>query len=345
MTAKVRIIIGFCLMAMLLFTWTGAAAALPSDIQGHWAQQEISTCVSQGLSSGYPDGTFKPDNPITRAEFFTLINRAFGLTDMASPTFGDISTTDWFYNEIAKAIAAGYISGYEDNTIRPDNAIVRQEVAAILAKLQGLGNADETALQSYKDNDAIGAWAKTSVAAVVGSGLMKGYPDQTFSPLNPLTRAEALASLQRARDRLEDSRGEDRRGRKDKTPPRIKSAVIYISNKPYTVNISHKGLQGNINLSKIKDSANINRGLINVSEDAILHLQTTIPILNLPVEVDQELKAGSNKLKLFDVLSMVGPDGVYMSTLRKYLGNLATYTGTLTDAAGNVSTVSITIKM
>lgn len=205
MTAKARMLIVLCTAVFMLFAWTGVAGALPSDIQGHWAQQEISDWVNQGLSSGYADGTFQPDNPITRAEFITLVNRSFDFTAAADVTYSDVSSTDWFYNEIARAKAAGYISGCEDNTMRPDNAIVRQEVAAILVRLLDIQDIDETTLQIFHDAGAIQAWARPAVAAVVKSSLMKGYPDQTFLPESPITRAEALVSLQRALDSRQPS--------------------------------------------------------------------------------------------------------------------------------------------
>jgi len=90
----------------------GQAAVVLKDIGGHWAEDTIAKWVEQGLISGYTDGTFRPDNSITRAEFMALVNRAFGFNKKAAIGFFDVSATDWFYDEIAKAVKAGYISGY-----------------------------------------------------------------------------------------------------------------------------------------------------------------------------------------------------------------------------------------
>ena len=80
------------------------------------------------LHRGLPDGTFKPDNSITRAEFVTLVNKAFNMTAKAEIDFTDVPAGAWYYGEVAKAKAAGYIGGYPDNTMRPDNPISRQEL-------------------------------------------------------------------------------------------------------------------------------------------------------------------------------------------------------------------------
>lgn len=98
-----------------------AAFAQLADIKGHWAQRQITAWADKGLAAGYPDGTFKPDNQITRAEFVTLVNRAFNKQDAgARIDFTDINPSHWFYGEVTVAVAAGYMSGYNDRTGAPD---------------------------------------------------------------------------------------------------------------------------------------------------------------------------------------------------------------------------------
>ncbi|MHB8158870.1 MAG: S-layer homology domain-containing protein, partial [Desulfocucumaceae bacterium] len=173
--------------------------AQPSDIVGHWAEKQIGEWTDKGLAKGYPDGTFKPDSTITRAEFITMVNGSFGLSQSAAAGFSDVSATDWFAGEIAKAKAAGYISGYADGTIKPDNPISRQEAAAILAKISKLDTSGSLELlDSFKDSGAIPQWSRGAVGAVVAKGYMKGYPDQTYQPERFITRAEAIAALDKA---------------------------------------------------------------------------------------------------------------------------------------------------
>ena len=101
----------------------------PNDITGHWAEDVIREWLASGLASGYPDNTFRPDANISRAEFMTLVNKAFYLTQGQLINFKDVQVSDWYYDTIARAVAAGYISGYPDGTIRPEQSITRQEAA------------------------------------------------------------------------------------------------------------------------------------------------------------------------------------------------------------------------
>ncbi|WP_066633930.1 S-layer homology domain-containing protein [Desulfolucanica intricata] len=197
------------LTVMLILGLSGAAfAAGLSDINGHWAQKQIEEWVEQGLVAGYPDGTFKPDNSITRAEFVVLVNRAFSLNNDAECDFADVKTTDWFYEDVATAKAAGYISGYEDNTFRPTREISRQEAAVIVAKLLDLDTSEELdGLDKFVDADIIPSWAKASVNAVANAGIINGYPDKSFRGLNPITRAEAIVVLNAALGKVSDEQG------------------------------------------------------------------------------------------------------------------------------------------
>ena len=130
---KNTIILG--LTITLLLSLCSLVQAQPSDIQGHWAGSQINAWVDNGLAQGYPDGTFKPDNTISRAEFISLTNHAFAFTAAANSNFSDVAANDWFAGEIAKSQAAGYITGYQDGAMRPNQVISRQEVATIIAKI------------------------------------------------------------------------------------------------------------------------------------------------------------------------------------------------------------------
>src|SRR5690606_29503735 len=79
------------------------ADAEPSDLQGHWAGEPMSRWVSEGLISGYPDGTFKPDQVMTRAEFVKLMNTVFGLHIRDDHAFDDVRDSDWYAEPVAVA--------------------------------------------------------------------------------------------------------------------------------------------------------------------------------------------------------------------------------------------------
>ena len=167
-----------------------------SDIQNHWAVQQISDWNNQDLVGGYADGTFKPDNSITRAEFIALVNRAFGYTEEKPVNFSDVKVSDWFNSEVAKASVVGYIAGYPDGTFNPNSPISRQEAAAVLAKVLK-PKATQDKLAQFTDKTDIPSWSRTAINAIVEQGYMGGYPDHSFRALNPITRAEAIAVLDR----------------------------------------------------------------------------------------------------------------------------------------------------
>lgn len=165
------------------------------DLQGHWAQETLERWVERGLIQGYGDGTFRPSETITRAEFVALVNRAFGFTAEQPADFSDVPADDWFARDVMRAVAAGYVLGYEDGTFRPNDAISRQEVAVILARLLRLEDAAEAA-SAFSDAAEIAF--RGAVGAALLTGLIMGYPDGTFGPLRAVTRAEAVVLLDRA---------------------------------------------------------------------------------------------------------------------------------------------------
>jgi len=192
------------LMALMLMLTTivgivplkAFAATSVNDINGHWAQSQIQNMINKGFIAGYPDNTFRPNNTITRAEFITMTNRTFSFNGTAAINYTDVNNNDWFVKEIASAKAAGYISGYPDGSMRPNNQITRQEVAAIMVKVLRLDTGAGTeALNKFIDAASIPAWSRSAVAAMVKAGYLNGYPDGTFKALDPTTRAMAAVIL------------------------------------------------------------------------------------------------------------------------------------------------------
>ncbi|GEM_PF-996594 len=169
------------------------------DIAGHWAENGIKIWTTRELAGGYPDGTFRPDSPITRAEFLTLVNRAFSYTVAGQAIYSDVAETDWFAGEIAKAAAVGYLGGYPDGTVKPQNPITRQEAAALFAKILPPANfGKDKNKDKFTDQAQIPEWSQAAIATAVNGGYMNGYPDGTFQPARPITRAEAISVLDRA---------------------------------------------------------------------------------------------------------------------------------------------------
>lgn len=176
-----------------------AFAAGNSDIDGHWAESVIRSWLEQGLAGGYHDGTFRPNNQVSRAEFIVFANRAYKIKPVTSRVeFSDVPESAWYYEYVLSAVQAGIVSGYPDRTFRPQNYITRQEAAVILARLIDLETGGEDT-QEFKDDKDIAAWARESVRAVSKAGIMGGYPDGTFRPNNFITRAETIVVLELGR--------------------------------------------------------------------------------------------------------------------------------------------------
>ncbi|QMV42322.1 S-layer homology domain-containing protein [Cohnella cholangitidis] len=193
-------ILAVCL-TLSAFGQAAAAASSPSDIKGSWAEEILNNWVQKGWLKGYSDGSVHPNQNVTRAEFFTLINNALGLTAQTDIAFSDVKPDDWFYKQVAIAVKSGYIKGYKDGTVKPNANVSRQEVAVIAAALLKLPGAPQAA-DKFKDAASIGNWSKPAVGALTAIGVMKGHPDGTFMPTKSVTRAEAVVVIHNALDKL-----------------------------------------------------------------------------------------------------------------------------------------------
>ncbi|MBP1990162.1 S-layer homology domain-containing protein [Paenibacillus eucommiae] len=178
-----------------------------TDISGHWAEASIKQAVSQGMVSGYPDATFKPNQQVTRAEFIVMLMKGLKL-DTETTTLPFTSFTDaakigkWAEQAVAQAVQAGIISGYEDNTFRPNGAITRVEMAAMAARALNL-TLDAAAVTEFADDQEIPTWGKGAVAAVQQKGIVQGQVNHKFNPNGQATRAEALTVILRLLDSKE----------------------------------------------------------------------------------------------------------------------------------------------
>ncbi|NLU50415.1 MAG: hypothetical protein GXX09_08400 [Syntrophomonadaceae bacterium] len=152
--------------------------------------------AGKGLFTGYPDGSFRPAGPITRAEIAFLVAKAGGLSGYkpVRPTFKDVRPSHWAYEMIEAASRAGLIKGYTDGTFRPEARVSRAETASLVLRLtkEPLPSVDLPA--SVKDVRP-GFWAKNQVAAAIDAGMMGLTTQETFAPDQPATRAQAARAL------------------------------------------------------------------------------------------------------------------------------------------------------
>ncbi|WP_340514289.1 S-layer homology domain-containing protein [Cohnella sp. 56] len=171
--------------------------------EGYWAKGAIERAAALELVNGFPDGTFKPKKVVTRAEFVTMLARALtvpGGEEGAVSAFKDAALIgEWAKPSVAKALAAGWVKGFDDGTFKPNAPITRAEMTVIAVRALKL-ETSETATLAFGDANRVPTWAKASVAEAVKAGLIQGRENNTFAPADATTRAEAVVVLLRVFD-------------------------------------------------------------------------------------------------------------------------------------------------
>ena len=188
----------FSLFSTLASAEEAAVTNTGLDIEGHWAESSLQKWVDSGLLKGYEDGSIKPDKEITRAEFTALVNRAFHFEEKSEISFTDVEAASWKNEQIAIAVKAGYVKGYEDATFRPDQVVSREEAAIMVSRILGLEAGSVEELDSFTDKGLISGSSAASIAALVHEGLMQGMPGGTFDPKGGFTRAQSVTLLEAA---------------------------------------------------------------------------------------------------------------------------------------------------
>ena len=163
-----------------------------------WAYESITKMTKEGLMSGYRNGTFKPNDPLSREEAASLFSNMIGDTPsiMLASSFSDITSDRWSSLAIESVARANIISGYGDNTYRPEQYMSRQEFAVVADKFlhyQGYRTEDPTALDTihFSDQKFIAPWAQSSVRELALLGFINYSTKGLFNPEKYITRGEA----------------------------------------------------------------------------------------------------------------------------------------------------------
>lgn len=186
------------LMVCIMSVSSAAFAADFVDMPDDWSTSAIENAVANGLLTG-SGGYVYPNDNMTRAEMATIMVRACGATNDADiSAFTDVSTDDWFYSSMSKAVAMGAFNG-SDNKLNPDNNITRQEAFVVLSRVFALDvndDVDTSVIDSFKDGDSVADWAKSGVAAIISKGYVGGADGQ-LNPTANITRAEFAVVMDR----------------------------------------------------------------------------------------------------------------------------------------------------
>ncbi|WP_018394712.1 S-layer homology domain-containing protein [Bacillus sp. 37MA] len=178
-----------------LFAPFAQAASFKDVPNSHRFFDDIDFLSGAEIITGFPDGTFKPDQAVTRAQAAILIGKTFELDGTKRKTsFSDVNTSNTASGYIESAVEEGIISGFPNGTFRPGQTVTRGQMAIILAKAFGL---TETAGVDFADVSKTSA-AYPYIQHIVAAGITYGYEDGTFKPNNAVTRGQFAAFLSRA---------------------------------------------------------------------------------------------------------------------------------------------------
>jgi len=164
----------------------------------HWAYNYIKALSDAGMVNGYADGTFRPESPITRAEFVKVVLNSAGIEILSSlnSDFNDVDSEAWYNDYITTARGLGIISGYRDGTFRPDEPILRQE--ATKAILRAFDIATIRVIEPSFD-DVTEEWLDY-IETGVSYDLWHGRSERVFEPRDYITRAEVNKIVDRIWD-------------------------------------------------------------------------------------------------------------------------------------------------
>ncbi|UQZ37574.1 phosphoesterase [Paenibacillus sp. PK3_47] len=168
-----------------------------NDTASHWGASAITAAVKLRIVDGYGDGSFRPNAPVTRAEFAAMIARAFGLGSSTAPvTFQDTVST-WAAGYIGTLAEKGIVTGYEDGSFKPDARITRAEMVTIISRVLDLQVLAAGTQADFADvrNDH---WAADVIRQASSANLVQGISSSAFAPASHTTRAEAVTIIIRA---------------------------------------------------------------------------------------------------------------------------------------------------
>lgn len=168
---------------------------VPADF---WASNAINDLYGRGFINGYADGSFKPDQSITRAEFSTILAKALGLnTHETTDKFTDVTADDWYYGAVNAAASANLVSGMDNKLFAPNTLITREQMAVMSAKALGdkAPVIDGNELNAFNDKSSLSSWAVSGMSEAIKAGIVCGMTADTLVPQANATRAQAAEMI------------------------------------------------------------------------------------------------------------------------------------------------------
>lgn len=184
----------FALLVALLPSHTYASEKTFNDILTSQNKEYIEIFAEQGYITGYPDGSFKPNGNITRAEIATIFAK-FDIPIKSTPiNFTDVKDSDWFKEFTDKTSSNKIINGYSDKTFKPQNNITRFEAIRLVSMLGRSEDYDKVQLP-YVDSNKIPSWVINDVRNLYSLGVIKDYPSNQINGNQMATREEIVTMM------------------------------------------------------------------------------------------------------------------------------------------------------
>ena len=185
-------------MAVTLLPTAFAAGNGYSDTQGHWGEDAIDRWSGYGVISGTGNGLFDPSAPLTRAQAAQIFANLLNLSATASVAqYTDVTVGSWYYDAIAKCVAAGILNGTDSNTMSPNTYVSREELFVMFARALGI-QPQASAGVTFTDSASTASWAAGYVNALADMGVVGGSGDGTLAPKADIDRASVVALLDKA---------------------------------------------------------------------------------------------------------------------------------------------------
>ncbi len=191
-----KLISSVLVVAMLVSTMAimgfSAEAIKFSDVDANSETgKAIYKLVDAGIVHGNGDGTFAPNNKVTRAELCKMVNNVWKFTKPATTGFSDVTTADWFYDHVLIGKEAGYINGFDDGTFRGNDNVTREQVCAIIYRVNKMTPVMDAPLV----RDEISDWAVIYVMAILNKGYIPVEEGDKFRATEDMTRGEVALAL------------------------------------------------------------------------------------------------------------------------------------------------------
>jgi len=194
---SISLLILFVMIIMVFYPSTAIAETTESSaaVTTEFVVSEIEW-VTKGWNRLYKDEVFKSDKNLTRGEFLALTNSLFDFKDQAEISFTDVQQDSLYYNEVARAFKAGYISGNGDNTFIPEREVANIEAYIMISKILKLDTTKQPEkMFRFKDANEVPSWAFGQVEAYIEKGFLESK--NKIKPFEKILGSDAIALLEK----------------------------------------------------------------------------------------------------------------------------------------------------